>query len=77
MEARKEKIIELRNAIFEASEQLTLDEVLQATMMAQTRMLAETLQGDLQKSLAILTQYRELQTYALPIYCAEAKHSKH
>ena len=69
--ARKEKIVELRNAIFDAADGLQFDEIMQAIVMAQSRIVANTVGGDEQKMSAILACYREIQDGAIPIYCAE------
>lgn len=73
MKARKEKIIDLRNAIFGAADGLTLDEVMQAITMAQSKFVANAVGGDEYEMLAVLAKYRDMQDGAAPIYCANEK----
>lgn len=70
-DARKEKIIEVRNTIFEVCSGCTLDEAMQGIVMAQARLVAETVKGDEDAARDVIEQYREWQSEALPIYCAE------
>jgi hypothetical protein len=65
----RENIIKVRNAIFEAGDGLTLDEVMQGIIMAQAKLVANTVEGDDKAADAILEKYRQLQTEAMPIYC--------
>lgn len=74
-EARKERVLDLRNAIFEVADGCTLDEVMQAITMAQTRMVAEMVNGDEFKTHSILERYREMQTASVQIYCSEVMQS--
>jgi hypothetical protein len=67
----KENIMRVRNAIFEAGDGMTLDEVLQGSIMAQAKLVAHTVGGDEQAAREVLQHYRKMQTEALPIYCAE------
>lgn len=71
MEARKEKIIALRNAIFEAADGCLLDESMQAIIMAQSRIVAHAVGGDGDAAHMLLGHYREMQSDAMPIYCAD------
>ncbi len=71
--ARKEMVIELRNAIFGAADGLTLDETMQAIAMAQSKIVASTVKGDEYEMLAVLAKYRAIQDGAIPIYCAAEK----
>ena len=67
----KENIINVRNAIFEAADGVTLDEAMQGIIMAQAKLVANTVSGDVQAAHDILERYRSMQTEAMPIYCAE------
>lgn len=67
----KANVIKVRNAIFEAGDGMTLDEVMQGVIMAQAKLVANTVQGDERAAMDILERYRAMQTEALPIYCAE------
>jgi hypothetical protein len=67
----KANIIAVRNAIFEAGDGMTLDEVMQGIIMAQAKLVAHTVGGDEQAARDVLERYRGMQTEALPIYCAE------
>lgn len=70
-DARKEQVIDVRNAIFEACDGCTLDEAMQGIMMAQARLVAETVHGDEDAARDVIERYRQWQSEALPIYCAE------
>ena len=67
----KENIIRVRNAIFEAGDGITLDEIMQGIMMAQAKLVAHAVNGDELEAHKILEQYRRYQSEAMPIYCAE------
>ena len=66
----KENILNVRNAIFEAADGVTLDEAMQGIIMAQAKLVANTVSGDVQAAHDILERYRSMQTEAMPIYCA-------
>lgn len=67
----KENVIRVRNAIFEAAEGITLDEAMQGIIMAQAKLVAHTVSGDERAAQDILERYRQMQSEAMPIYCAE------
>ena len=72
-DARKEKVIELRNTIFSAADGLTLDETMQAIAMAQSKIVAATVKGDEFAMMSVLAEYRDIQDRAVPIYCQSEK----
>lgn len=73
----KQKVIDLRNAIFEAADGLTIDEMMQGTTMAQAKLLAATLCGDEAEAGNVLQKYRRIQSDAMSIYCAEELSAAH
>lgn len=67
----RENVAIVRNAIFEAGDGMTLDEIMQGIIMAQAKLVAHTVRGDERAARDILERYRQMQTEAMPIYCAE------
>ena len=67
----RENVISIRNAIFEAADGMTLDEAMQGIIMAQARLVANTVAGDVRAARDVLETYRRMQSEAMPIYCAE------
>lgn len=67
----KENIVKVRNAIFAAADGITLDEAMQGIIMAQAKLVAHTVGDDVQAAHDVLKRYRQMQTDAMPIYCAE------
>lgn len=67
----RENVAKVRNAIFEAGDGMTLDEVMQGIIMAQAKLVAHTVGDDVGAAMDILKRYRSMQTDAMPIYCAE------
>lgn len=68
---RKERVLDVRNTIFEVCDGCTLDEAMQGIIMAQAKIVAATVGGDENAARDVLERYRAIQTEAMPIYCAE------
>jgi hypothetical protein len=67
----KANIVKVRNAIFAAADGMTLDEAMQGIIMAQAKLVAHAVGDDVQAANNVLERYRQMQTEAMPIYCAE------
>jgi hypothetical protein len=72
----RENVQRVRDAIFEAADGITLDEAMQGIIMAQAKLVAHTVGDDVQAAHDVLDRYRQMQTEAMPIYCAETVSAK-
>lgn len=67
----RENVQKVRDAIFAAADGMSLDEAMQGIIMAQARLVAGIVGDDVPAAMDVLNRYREMQTDAMPIYCAE------
>lgn len=66
----KENVINVRNAIFGAADGMTLDEAMQGIIMAQAKLVANAVGGDVSAAHDVLEKYRRMQSEAMPLYCS-------
>ena len=67
----KPNIIEVRNALLEVGHGKTMEEVMIGIIMAQIKMVVETVGGDRKKARRAIAHYHEIQRKGIDAYCTE------
>jgi hypothetical protein len=71
LDTNKNATIEVRNALFAVADGKPVEAVIQGTIMAHAKLVANACDGNVTKTRAVLEQWHRVMMDAVPIYCAE------